>query len=266
MGDLGFVTVSPQVSILIPVFNGERFLSDAISSALSQTYADYEVVVCDNASTDHTRHIAKDFLGDPRLRVVEFDAHVSMPSSFNRALDQAEGDFVRFLCHDDLLEPNCLQRSIAALNESPSAVFATSHETTIGTRIHIREENVLGSPGIRSVTEVARSVVRRGNWIGGPTAVTVRRSAFGASPFDARLLCCFDVQAWLNLLEKGDLYVIPDVLFHSRIHERQATEGCAQGGFRRDWKLVLDGINRKSVCVTRTDILISRAKNALGRM
>jgi Glycosyl transferase family 2 len=258
--------MNPQASVLIPVYNGERYLEDAITSALSQTFADFEVVVCDNSSTDQTRKIASAFVSDHRVRVIEFETHVSAPLSFDRALDEAKGAYVRYLCHDDMLDPRCLEMSIEALQSSPSAVFATSYETTFGSTVFARQADELGPSGLRHSSDVARSIIRKGNWIGGPTAVTAKRLALQRTRFDSRLACSFDVGAWLGLLAQGDLCVIPEVLFHSRIHESQESRRCAQGGFRAEWSFLLSNLDRSRLDVTKKDILVSRAKNFLGRM
>ena len=258
----------PAASIVIPVFNGADYIGEALQSALGQGDADFEVVVCDNASSDGTRAIAETFADDSRLRYVRFDDHLSMPASFNRGLAQADGKYVRFLCHDDLLRPDCLNRSVALLDTHAEAVMLTSYEKTFGVKSIDRGQSSLGPSGLRPSSEVRRRIVRRGNWIGGPTAVTLRVSAISGPLFREDLTCSFDVEGWLRLLLKGDLYVHPEVLFGSRIHPDQATSECAQGGFRRDWFEILRILGKSEDAAdspTAVELRMSWIKNFIGR-
>jgi glycosyltransferase involved in cell wall biosynthesis len=115
----------PTVTIGVPVFNGERFIDDALRSLRDQTFTDFEVLVADNASTDSTvaicrRHAAE----DPRIHLHVSDENRGAAWNFNRLVDPARGRYFKWAAHDDLLDPTYLERCVRALDADDGAVMA----------------------------------------------------------------------------------------------------------------------------------------------
>ncbi|MGZ3631033.1 MAG: glycosyltransferase family 2 protein [Candidatus Limnocylindrales bacterium] len=105
----------PRFSIVIPVYDGARWLPGAIESVLEQTYPDWEVVVGDNASNEELGPIVARY-GDPRLRLEAFEEHVDIFQNFDRSEAAARGAWVYLLPVDDRLRPRCLERIAAAID------------------------------------------------------------------------------------------------------------------------------------------------------
>jgi glycosyltransferase involved in cell wall biosynthesis len=103
---------SPEVTIAIPTYNREALLPRAIGSALSQTYRDIEVVVCDDGSMDGTQALLAGYR-DERLRVIAQPENRGMFVNMNTCLSSARGKFFLMLSDDDYLEPNCVESLIA---------------------------------------------------------------------------------------------------------------------------------------------------------
>jgi hypothetical protein len=121
----------PRVSIGLPVYNGARYLRAAIESILAQTFTDFELIICDNASTDQTQSICTAFAArDPRVRYHRNPENIGAAGNFNLAFKLSRGEFFKWAAHDDLHEPNYLARCVALLDADPSAVL--SHT---GTRV-----------------------------------------------------------------------------------------------------------------------------------
>jgi len=115
----------PQVSIGLPVYNGEEFLAEAVDSILAQTYADLELVISDNASTDGTERICRDFADrDSRVRYYRSDENLGASWNFNRVFELANGDYFKWAAHDDRCEPEYLERCVKVLDENPEVVLA----------------------------------------------------------------------------------------------------------------------------------------------
>ena len=114
---------TPRVSVCIPVYQGERYVAKAIQSALYQTYADIDVVVLDNASTDGTLAEVCRF-SDERLRVVKNDTNLGAAGNFNKALVEARGAYVKILCADDFLYPTCVARQVEVLEADSAGSIA----------------------------------------------------------------------------------------------------------------------------------------------
>lgn len=107
---------TPLVSCVISVFNGERYIAEALDSALSQTYRPVEVVVADDGSTDRTAEIAAKYEG--RVRYM-YQEHKGAAAAKNMALRSIEGELVAFLDADDLWHPDKLTLQVTAIQERP---------------------------------------------------------------------------------------------------------------------------------------------------
>ena len=117
----------PNVSIGVPVFNGELFLAAAVESLLAQKYADFEIILCDNASTDGTGDICRHFAAlDPRVRYHCNEQNIGPHPNFKLAFELARAPYFRWHAHDDLVDPEHLGRCVAALESTPGAVLAQS--------------------------------------------------------------------------------------------------------------------------------------------
>jgi glycosyltransferase involved in cell wall biosynthesis len=126
------VTAAPTVSIALPVFNGESFLADALDSLLSQSYADFEVIICDNASGDRTREISEFYVArDDRVRYLGSDANRGAPWNFNRGLAAASGRYFKWAAHDDLCAPTYLERCVEVLDRAPASVVLAYPKTVL---------------------------------------------------------------------------------------------------------------------------------------
>jgi glycosyltransferase involved in cell wall biosynthesis len=131
------MTHQPRLSIGLPVYNGERYLAQAIESLLGQTYSDFELIVCDNASTDGTEAIVRKLAGsDPRVRYHRNDVNIGATPNFNKAFSLAASPYFKWSAHDDLYAPTYLERCIAVLDADPQAVLC--HSQTIVIDDHTR--------------------------------------------------------------------------------------------------------------------------------
>lgn len=215
--------MTPRVSVCIPAYNHARFLNAAIESALAQTLGDLEVVVSDNASSDDTREVVGRLASrDRRVRYELAPRHLTMAESFNRSIELAKGRYIKLLCADDVLEPECVQRLVAAL-ESEGALLA-------GCARNFVEESLAKSVAIRrfapadwagSGEQAARRCFFRGNVIGEPTAVLFRRGE--PERFTERYTQLVDLDMWLRMLQRGRFAFVADPLCKVRMHAAQAT-------------------------------------------
>jgi glycosyltransferase involved in cell wall biosynthesis len=114
----------PRVSIGLPVYNGEKYLAAAIDSLLSQTYADFELIISDNASTDDTSNICQVYAArDKRIRYYREPTNRGIAWNFTRTFELAQGEFFKWHAHDDLCAPTLLERSVELLDADPQAVL-----------------------------------------------------------------------------------------------------------------------------------------------
>ncbi len=118
---------SPKLSIGLPVYNGEKFLAAALDSLLTQTFADFELIISDNASTDNTEAICRSYAAqDSRIRYYRNHTNLGCSSNFNRVLELAEGEYFKWAAYDDLHAPEFLSKCVAVLDHNPSFVLCHS--------------------------------------------------------------------------------------------------------------------------------------------
>ncbi|PIE25629.1 MAG: glycosyl transferase [Planctomycetota bacterium] len=127
------VTHVPQISIGLPVFNGEAYLEATLESLLGQSFGDFEVVICDNASTDASAEILERFAArDSRIRIHGSEENRGAAWNYNRAVALARAPYFKWASHDDLLAPEYLACCLQALEQSPDAVLAYPRTRRIG--------------------------------------------------------------------------------------------------------------------------------------
>ena len=114
----------PRVSIGVPVYNGERFLEEALNSILMQTFRDFEVIISDNASTDGTPEICQAYAArDRRVRYYRSEQNFGAAWNYNRVFELATGEYFKWAAHDDLCAPEYLEQCAAVLDRKPAVVL-----------------------------------------------------------------------------------------------------------------------------------------------
>ena len=111
---------NPQVSILIPTFNGEWTIAQTIQSVLVQSDVDYEIIISDDASGDSTLEVVKSF-DDRRIRILQNDKNVGYPGNLQRAFESASGDIIFLLGQDDILHPQALHLTVSPFADNSVA-------------------------------------------------------------------------------------------------------------------------------------------------
>src|SRR5215212_2547350 len=106
----------PQVSLGVPVYNGEKYLAEALESLLQQDYADFEIIISDNASTDGTEEICRNFAGrDKRIRYYRNETNIGASPNYNRTFELARGRYFKWCAHDDVCLPAFVRRAAEVL-------------------------------------------------------------------------------------------------------------------------------------------------------
>jgi glycosyltransferase involved in cell wall biosynthesis len=122
----------PQISVLLPVYNGEAFVRKAIESVLAQTYGDFEFIIVDNASTDNTNSIAREYLRDRRVKLYRNEETIHIVENFSKVFSyaSAESRWLKYIGADDFFYPACLQEMlrVAALDPRVGLVSAQCYD------------------------------------------------------------------------------------------------------------------------------------------
>lgn len=112
-------THSSFITVIMPVYNGERYLEQAIQSALGQTYRNFELIVVDDGSSDQSTKIVEQHLSDERVVLLRNEKNMGVAASRNHALKFAKGDLITFLDQDDIWLPNKLELQVSAIENHP---------------------------------------------------------------------------------------------------------------------------------------------------
>ncbi len=215
------VAAAPRVSVVMPVFNGARFIGEAIVSVLGNTFSEFELLVIDDGSTDDSvaaaNHAAA---GDPRVRVITVP-HGGVGAARNAGLHAARGEYIANLDADDTMFPARLARQVAYLDKHPECV-------AIGSRVLAVDDT--GTP-IRIIVRTysheeidSAHLAGRGGAIWNPTAMFRRDVAVAVGGYRAHLdRTGEDHDLWLRMAEVGRLANFPDVLIRYRIHGNNAS-------------------------------------------
>ena len=125
-------TTAARVSVGLPVYNGQRFLEEAIDSILAQTFTDFELIISDNGSTDNTHAICTSYARrDCRIRYLRNDLNRGGAWNYNNVFAAARGEYFKWAAHDDVLSPKFLERCVEALDSNPNAVLSYTETTVI---------------------------------------------------------------------------------------------------------------------------------------
>jgi len=215
-----------KVTVGLPTFNRAHFLADAIASVLAQTYGDFELVVSDNASTDHTPEVLAKFK-DSRIRVHRSATNIGLLGNFRRCLELARGDYFVLLGSDDYWEPTLLSRLVPLLDENPRVLQVQSGGTFVAEdrsplQTYVLELDTI-TPGIEYFRRMMLDFQLQGFLSGVLFRMTAVRAAGG---FDPRLPNTQDVALIARLALDGDLGYVAEPLVFARKHP---------GNYHQNW-------------------------------
>ncbi len=240
----------PLVSVCIPVYNGEVFLEATLQSLLAQTYANWELIVVDEKSEDRTLEIVKRFgernPGVP-VKIYVNETRLRQARNMNRAIELAKGEFIKVLCADDLIEPDCLAVQVSALQKHPSAVLAGSSKKVIDAKgRHLFTANRLPD-GFLPGKQAIKACFRAGtNLIGEPSLVLLRASALKGFPLmNIEIPNCTDLDLWLRLLVHGDMVFSGKPLGSFRVQGQSGTRNT-EARVTSDFFAMADALSKES--------------------
>ena len=212
----------PRVSVCIACYNRQDYISETIESVLAQTYPDFELIITDNCSTDRTVEIVKQYAAkDSRVRLYINDKNLGAISNFNRGLFYCRGEYVKFLCSDDLLCPRCLEVFVDVMTKNPDVSLVTSFTKAFVGDESVRDEKFFPSIGLINGNEAQKSLFFQGNWPGSPSSTMFRRKDLYIGLFNLMWKYWLgDLDMWIRLLGIGDAYVVPEILSKLRIHNK----------------------------------------------
>ena len=204
----------PLVTVLLPTYNCELYVKDAVQSILKQTYSNFECIIIDDCSTDKTVEILKSF-SDRRIKLIEKPKNSGYTNSLNYGLTIAQGKYIARMDGDDISLPTRFEKQVALFEANPKLVVCGSVFQIIDS------DQVIFKP---ETHEDIKLELLKDSAIGHPTAM-LRASVLKAHniSYDTSKEPAEDYDLWVRLLKYGVFYNIQEILFLYRIHEGQVS-------------------------------------------
>ena len=205
----------PAVSVVMPVFNTERYVAHAVKSVLGQTFEDFEFIILDDGSSDSSVHIIQEYAeGDDRVRFFPLE-HQGYVSLLRRGLNHCRGEFVARMDSDDISTPDRFEKQVAFMRANPEIV-------AVGSRVVLIDPygSQFEQPGHKTTHEDIEAELLKGvGWaIVHPTAMMRRDALMKVGGYREDLAVSEDLDLFLRLAEVGKLTNLPDVLLRYRQH------------------------------------------------
>ncbi len=204
---------SPIVSVLMAVYNGEKYLREAVDSILNQTFSDYEFIIVNDGSTDGTSAILENYARrDTRIRLVCNEKNLGLTVSLNKGLKLANGEFVARMDSDDISMPERFEKQVSYLR---------THKECLAVGSRIISIDADGDPICReqqgsSHEEIEKMLLRGCGGMAHPAVMFRRETIAALGGYREQFRAAQDVDLWLRLAERGRLANLQECLLKYR--------------------------------------------------
>lgn len=194
---------TPLISVIIPVFNGERTVLETVHSVLEQTFTDFELIVIDDGSSDHTLKLLET-IEDRRMQIFSYE-NGGLPVARNRGIERARGQYITFIDADDLWTPTKLADQLSALQKNPEAGLAYSWTLTMD------DQTGALHPGkfVSFEGDVYGQMLLSNFIASGSNAMLTAEAIANVGEFDPTLTSCEDWDYWLRVAARWPFIVVP---------------------------------------------------------
>ncbi|WP_303286335.1 glycosyltransferase [Marinobacter sp. SS8-8] len=199
------------VSVVTPTYNRARFLPDAVTSVLSQTFGDLQLIIVDDGSDDNTRDVLAPFLADRRVRYV-YQKNQGQSHARNLALKQATGDCIAFLDSDDVWAPDKLEKQLAVLQANPGVDIVHGDEATID-----EQGKVISFENMKRYSGRITRYLLADNSVSITTALVRRRCFDEMGGFDTSVGVADDYELWLRFSARYCYQYEPGIVASYRV-------------------------------------------------
>lgn len=250
----------PKVTVLMSVYNGEKYLREAINSILNQTFKDFEFLIIDDGSTDSSRDIISSY-GDPRIRLLGNEKNMGLTRSLNKGLTLAKGEYIARMDADDMSTYDRLEKQVAYMDTHPekallggSAIVINSRSDTITRWHHLTKPGLLrwsllfDNPFIHSAV-MLRSALLRAHRLS----------------YDCALPCAQDYDLWQKIGQLSSVANLADVVIHRREHQENISARNSQEQKKTQLMVIRRGISELLGYPTEDENVAQISRIAVGQ-
>ena len=229
---------SPLVSVVLPIYKGEKYLEEAIQSILDQTYIHFELILVNDASPDNSKAVIESF-NDKRIIYVQNEVNIGLIGSLNKGISIAKGKYIARMDQDDICVLDRFEKQVAYLEENSDIVICGMQGKIINSKkkmdvpledLEIRALLFFGSPFIHPVVMMRKTILDD-----------------HCLKYDRKYEHAEDFGLWINLSFAGKMANLPDYGIHYRKHEGQYTEVFLEGNRLASFFAKLEYLERLNI-------------------
>lgn len=230
------MNTTPKISVIMSVYNGEEYLSQAIDSILNQTFTDWELIIINDCSTDGTAEILKKYASlDTRVKVYTNEENLKLPSSLNKAISYAKGKYIARMDADDISLYERLEKQYNFMEKNPDIHLSSCRFMTLKNGVVSS-----GGCGVKCDKESVKALLLVTNPILHP-GIIAKADVIKKLGYDKNFTCTEDMELWTRFVMSGyNVEIMPEYLIIYRLHHKQITQTTSQ----RQHKEVVDIQNR----------------------
>ncbi len=211
------MVTNPKITVLMSVYNGEKYLGEAIDSILNQTFKNFEFLIIDDGSTDSSAEIIRSY-PDPRIRLIRNRENIGLTGSLNKGLKLAKGKYIARMDADDISLLERLEREVAIADAYPEITVVT---TGFANFVNSYREDNRGSVNKGDTDEIewiGFEDLLEGNKIFHGSVLFKRKNILDIGGYDERLPKAQDYDLWLRVSRKVEIIKLKRILFLRRLH------------------------------------------------
>ncbi|MBQ7096663.1 MAG: glycosyltransferase [Clostridia bacterium] len=211
--------MKPDISVIMSVYNGETYLTEAVESVRQQTFQNWELVIINDCSTDSTAEILVGFASkDERIKVHTNEVNLRLPASLNKAVSLCSGKYIARMDADDICLPDRLEKQYKFMEEHPDVALSSCRFMTVKNGVYAS-----GGAGGRCDSEALRAMLLVANPILHP-GVIAKAEVLKKLNYDTTLTCTEDLELWTRMaMENQKMQILPECLLIYRLHDKQIT-------------------------------------------
>jgi glycosyltransferase involved in cell wall biosynthesis len=248
---------NPLVSVLMPVYNAEKYLQKSVASVLEQSFADFELIAFNDGSTDTTEAILKSF-NDNRLKVLVSRTNRGYTNGLNESLAVALGKYIARMDADDLCDPNRLKAQVGFLEHHPEV-------TVLGTCYSAIDENdkLLHHTDLPLSHEMILWELLFTNPVCHPSVMIRRDALLECGGWDEKKVPSEDYDLWLRMIRKYRFENLPGRMLRYRVHASSVTASRKQAQFDQACESLMTFLSEKfdeSISIEEVKFLLRNVK------
>lgn len=207
----------PKVSVIMPAYNAEKYIAQAIESILGQSYRDMEFIILNDCSMDRTEEIILSYQ-DSRIVYLKNERNMGVAATLNKGMAAAKGCYIARMDADDISLPQRLEKQVAFLDAHPAAAVVGTDLERFGEGIPSQIRRFSGDPAQMKVDLLFACGLAH------PSVMMRREAVEALGGYDMEFEGLEDYELWCRMAAQGDVSVVPQVLFRYRVHPGQVTK------------------------------------------